>query len=102
MPGRLMSLIVIGTRDSRPCVRTSSDSVSRCCSKSCAVVIWAVLIELKQPHLTVPQPIGDADPSALRLREDEDRRLGSKQRLHRLIHGQGAMLGARADHLHPI
>src|SRR5258706_3619860 len=102
MPGRLMSLIVIGTRDSRLWVRTSSESGSRCCSKSCANVICAVLIELKQPYLPVLQAIHHPHASVLSLREDQDGLPALEQHARRLVHAERARLGLDAHDLDSI
>src|SRR2546425_6738035 len=101
MPGRLMSLMVIGTRASSPWVRTSSERVSRCCSYSCAIVICAVLIEFKQSYLSVLQAIGDPHASPIRLREREHGQAALEEHPHGLVHRQGPLFGPRSDDLDP-
>src|SRR5712672_1083761 len=102
MPGRLMSLIVMGTRDSSPLVSTSSERISRCCSKSCSMVICVVLIELKQSHPPILQAIGDPRASAVRLGEDQHREPALEQHPDGLILGHRARLRLRADDLGPV
>src|SRR6267143_3834816 len=92
MPGRLMSLMVMGTRASSPFVSTSSERVSRCCSKNCAMLICVVLIELKQPHLPIPQAVGDPHASPIGLRESQDYLPALEQHADGVLHRQRATL----------
>src|SRR5882672_3968528 len=102
IPGRLMSLIVIGTRDSRPFVSTSSERVSRCCSKSWAMVICAVLIELKQSYPPVLQAIRDTDAPILPLRKDQDGLPALDQHADGLIHAERPRLCLRSHDPEPV
>src|SRR5580765_2354681 len=79
MPGRLMSLSVIGTRESRPAERSSSDSCSFCCSWSWATVRVAGLVELNQTHPAVAELIRDAETLSAALFEYKDRLLARDQ-----------------------
>src|SRR5437867_5790377 len=83
-----MSLTVIGTRESSPVVRSSSDRLSRCCSWSCATAIWGVLIELKQTHLPVFQSVRHAEPSPVGFGEGQHRLAAPEQSADCPIHGQ--------------
>src|SRR5213083_2165241 len=96
MPGRLMSLSVIGTRDSMLVERSSRESCSFCCSKSCSTVRIGGLVELKQPHPAVAEAIGDAEPFPVPLLKDEDRLLARDQRPRRFVDAQDGPLGPQA------
>src|SRR5215831_1797473 len=88
IPGRLMSLIVMGTRDSRLSERSSSESCSFCCSKSCETVSVTRLVELKQPHLAVLKAVRDPESLAIALLEHEDRLPALQERAGRFFCGE--------------
>src|SRR5881397_1777321 len=96
MPGRLMSLSVIGTRDSRSVDRSSRESCSFCCSKSCATVRVGGLVEFKQPHPAVAEPIGDPEALPIPFLEDEDRLLARDQRPCRFVNAENRALRPQA------
>src|SRR5262245_54373364 len=71
MPGRLMSLSVIGTLESSVRVRSSRERFSPCCSWSWGTVSCAGLVEFNQSHLPVVHAVGDPQAFPLRFRKQE-------------------------------
>src|SRR5262245_47388106 len=100
IPGRLMSLTVIGTRDSTLSERSSKESASFCCSYSCATVsVGGTLVELKQSDLAVGETVCDPEPFFAGLLEHEHRLLALQECLGGFLGAQHRARGPLTDQL---